>query len=213
MDSSLEALRSGGGGKIYATRIDACGNTVWSKKYERNNYLEFKDLAIARTGEAYVYGSEYEGLQESIFILKLDENGDVIRAKLFYPESVDHFAYTIRVKENQVMLYGLLLDFNTKKQGFLASLDDNLNYKWDKIFAPFESIGDAIITSNNEFVCRSGQYHFKFDASGGLIWAKELLPNLGARTVQGPVEMNNGFLFESNQQGVKVFYINWIKNG
>ncbi len=206
VDSSLEALRSGGGGKIYATRIDICGNTVWSSIYEHNNYSEFKDLAISSSGEIYIYGSEYQGLQESIFIIKLNGSGNVILAKLFYPESVDHFAYTIGVKENQVMLYGLLLDFNTKKQGFLVSLDDNLNYKWGKIFAPFESIGDAIITKNNEFICRSGQYHFKFDANGNLIWAKELMPNLGARTIQGPVEMNNGFLFESNQQGQSFLY-------
>lgn len=130
VDSSLEALRSGGGGKIYATRIDVCGNTVWSNTYERSNYSEFKDLAISSSGEIYIYGSEYQGLQESIFVIKLNGSGNVIRAKLFYPESVDHFAYTIGVKENQVMLYGLLLDFNTKKQGFLVSLDDNLNYKW-----------------------------------------------------------------------------------
>lgn len=205
VDSSLEALRVGSGGKLFATRIDRCGNTVWSNTYERANYLEFKDVAISESGEVFIYGSEYANLQESIFIMKLGKDGEVLRANLFQPETVDHFAHTIHIKGGQVLIYGFGLDFNTLRRGYVVLLDENLNYQWGKTFEPFAAIGDAILVDDG-IIMRSGQAHIKLNASGDIIWASELDATNGARTIQGPIAVNGGYIFEARQNDQSFLY-------
>ncbi len=205
VDSSLEALRIGNGGKIFATRIDRCGNTIWSKTYERESYLEFKDIAINEAGEVFIYGSEYTNLQEFIFIVKLDEDGQLLKANLLLPQTVDHFAHTIHLKENNVLLYGFGLDFNTLRQGYIVLLDDKLNFLWGKTFEPFESTGDAIFVEDG-ILLRSGQYHIKLNLTGDIVWALELDASDGIRTIQGPVEVSGGYIFEAKQSEFSFLY-------
>ncbi|MEL6944610.1 MAG: hypothetical protein AAFO82_18275, partial [Bacteroidota bacterium] len=151
-DSFLEAQRTGEDGKIFLTRVDQCGIIQWSYEYEWEDYMEVKDLQINNTGDAFVYGSAYRGLDERIFLLKVNQEGEVQRFHLFQPETVDHFTYNIDLKNGILMTYGLLLDFGTKKQGFIAVFDEELNFKWSKKFAPFDSNGNAVITGGNEFI-------------------------------------------------------------
>lgn len=206
-NSSIEAVRTGKGGEIYLTRMDPCGTVVWSKTFRREEeYLELKDLLISDTEEVYAYGSAYIGLDELIFFLKLDDRGNILQFRLYEPETVDHFSYNIDLKGDRLMAYGLILDFSTKKFGFVAVFDEGLNFKWGKKFTPFSSSGDARITVDNGFICRSDQYLYKLDAQGELEWATELEPTVSNSPVSGPIEVPDGYILGASGDGLSFFY-------
>lgn len=206
-DSSIEAVRTGMGGEIYLTRMDACGQVIWTRAYRREEeYLELKDIKINEADEIFAYGSAYLGLDELIFLLKLDKGGNSKQFKLYQPETVDHFSYNIDLKDGKLMAYGLILDFGTKKFGFVAIFDEALNFRWGKKFSPFSSSGEARITADNGFICRSGQYLFKLDPDGELEWATELAPNIHNSPVAGPVEVADGYVLQATGDGLAFFY-------
>lgn len=206
-DSSVEAVRTGSGGEIYLTRMDACGEVLWSRSYRsEEEYIELKDLIISETNEIFVYGSAYIGLDELIFFLKLDGMGNVQAFRFFQPETVDHFTYNIDLQDGRLLAYGLILDFSTKKFGFVALFDDNLNFMWGKKFTPFASSGGARITQDEGFICRSGTYLFKLDRVGELEWATELSPNDQNSPVSGPIEVSDGYILQATGNDFSFFY-------
>lgn len=212
-DSSLEAQVSGRNGKIYITRMDNCGQVIWSNSYGRTEeYLEFEDFLINAREEIFLYGSAFIGADELIFLLKLDGQGQVRRFLFLEPETVDHFAFSLDMKDGRLMAYGLLKGWVTPRQGFLAVFDDRLNFQWGKKFTPFDSNGEAVFSRDGGFICRSGPYLFKFDREGVPEWAKRLQTEAVWRHAAGPVETpggyvlgvhknNHSFLYHINQNG------------
>ena len=208
-DSSLDSQNSLENRGVFLTRIDPCGNAVWAKSYGwKENYMEFKDLAIDEAGNVFVYGSAYEGFDELVFLIKLDGNGLATRFKLLRTGTVDHFTYAIELKNNRLMAYGLLLDWDSQKQGFIAMFDtDLLNFQWGLRFAPFESIGDARITADGGFICRSGPYLMRLNGQGALQWAIAPPPDLKFYPVAGPFEAPGGYIMEYYREGFAFFYL------
>lgn len=204
--SSLEALNTGDNGKIFITKLDNCGQLLWSYSYETEGYyIEFKDIVIGQEGQIFVFGSAYEAFDERVFILKVNEQGTVKRFKLFNTGTVDHFTYNIAVKGNQLLAYGLLLDWNIQKQGFIALFDDELNYQWGKRFTPFVTGGEAIFAPDGGFLCRSGKYLYKLDQAGGLQWASINTSEVPS-PVAGPIAVDDGYIFEGIQDKQAFFY-------
>ncbi|MCB0669058.1 MAG: gliding motility-associated C-terminal domain-containing protein [Saprospiraceae bacterium] len=206
-DSSDDGIFTISNGKVFLTRIDKCGNVVWSNSYERSTeYLEFKDVVIGKNEVIFAYGSAYRGGQEMLFLLKVDQDGNLLNFKLIQTGTIDHFSYSMDIKDGVIMLYGLLLDFETQKEGFISIFDEGLQHKWGKHFAPFESEGDALIDSQGRFICRSGPFHYAFDPEGKLVWAKEVLLDNSALPVSGPCEVSGGFIFEAYRDQQIFFY-------
>ncbi len=207
-DSSLEPLSLGANGKIVLTRLDECGNLVWSNGYIYSDaYIEFKDFKISDQDEIFVYGSYYKGLEERIFLAKFDGgSGANLGIRILHPGTVDHFSYTIDIRDNQIMLNGLRFDFNTQKLGFVAVFNNNLTFLWGKTFSPFESIGAGIISEDGGFMCRSGAYLIKLNSEGDQEWATELNVGADLGPNNGPVEVTDGYIFESNRNDLSFFY-------
>lgn len=207
-DSTLDGQNSTENRGIFITRIDPCGNVVWAKSYGwKENYMEFKDLLISQHDEVFLYGSAYEGFNELIFLLKIDDKGQVKRFGLFRSGTVDHFTYSIDLRNNRLMAYGLLLDWDSQKQGFVALFDtESLDYQWGVLFEPFESIGDAKITADGGFICRSGPYLVKLNQQGGLHWAIAPESGLNFYPSAGPFEVPGGYILEYYQDQAAFFY-------
>ncbi len=199
-DSSDEGATQPVNGKIYLIRLDHCGDVIWSYSYERTTeYLEFRDLAVDGENNVYVYGSAYRGGQEMLFLMKVNPSGELSKFKLIETGTVDHFSYSLDLRDGVLMLYGLLLHFDTQKLGFISVFDQNLNFQWARRFSPFESEGDAIIDKNGNFICRSGPFHYGLDQDGNTKWLIELDVSGGVHSIGGPLEIDGGYLF----QGVK----------
>ncbi|AEE53081.1 T9SS C-terminal target domain-containing protein [Haliscomenobacter hydrossis] len=191
-------------GGLNIVRLDQCGNTIWTKNFQwKENFITFKDFSINTDNEIYVYGTAYEGMSEYIYLLKLDPKGKILAFKVFHFGTVDNFTYNIRILPNGgLMAYGLLLDYNTSKRGFLTVFDEKLNHRWGKVFAPFESSGEAIVTADQGYLCRSSLYTFKFSAAGDLQWSSILesgATNSEYFPVAGPIAVAGGYVFEAIQ--------------
>ncbi len=196
-DTAQDNPAAGEDGGVIMTRLDACGNVLWANRYAwGNNYLEFKDFTCNDQGEIFIYGSAYQLPEELIFILKVDRFGAVQQFRLFETGTIDHFTYSINWDNGRLMMYGLLLGWQSQKEGFLVVLDEGLQISWGTKFNPFASFGAAIITRDQGFLCRSGAYLVKLTAQGDLQWATTLETGLGTYPVAGPVETDNGYIFE-----------------
>lgn len=206
-DSPLEPLTPGKNISVFLLRLDPCGDTVWTKKYELGKYyLELNDIKITGPGDIYLYGSAYANSQELIFLTKLTGDGEVLRFRLFNPIYVDHFTFSIDLKNDVLLAYGLLLHWGVPKRGFVVILNRDLNFQWGKSFTPFESEGKAIITRDDGFLCRSGPYLYKLNKLGALQWATTLQTEPGVYALAGPVETDNGYVMEASGPGFGFFY-------
>ena len=185
-------------GRIVLTRINSCGEIIWSYQYERpGEYLEFKDFKLDEEDNIYAYGSAFIGFDERIFLMKVDPSGGLLRFHLFQTETVDRFSFSLDLFENRLVIYGQLLGFQTQKQGFIALFDQGLQFRWGKRFTPFESYGNGLFTSDGGFIGWSGPYFYRFDQDGQLLWGQKVLSELGSPLpIAGPIAIEGGFVFQ-----------------
>lgn len=206
-DSPLVPLSPDKNISVFLMRLDPCGDTLWATKYELGKYyLELKDVKISDAGIIFIYGSAYGNSQELIFVAKLNEKGEVLRFRLYNPITVDHSAFSIDLKQDRIMLYGLLLHRSVPKRGFVAVLNEDLALQWVRSFTPFESAGKGIITRDNGFLCRSGPYLVKLDENGERQWATILQTDPGVYPLSGPVEAADGYVLEASGHDFGFFY-------
>ncbi len=181
---------------LFFTRLDPCGRTVWANHYDwQGNFMEFRDVKINTAGEVFVLGSAYQGLDEFMFLIKLNGKGEVLRWRMFRGQTVDHFTYSIDLRDGNILVNGLLHDWIVRKRGFVAIFDDQLNYRRGAGFQPSESVGAAIFTQTGDWLCRAGPYLTKLDAQGRLLWAKTVSASSGPYPAAGPLEISGGYLF------------------
>lgn len=195
-------------GEIYLSRFYKCGDLDWSQGYRiEGSFAEFRDFITTSNGDLIVFGSYFVGNLELIFVQKINPvNGKQISFTTFDPIYQDHFTYSIDIRNGEIMLFGLLLDFNIERRGFLAVLDENLGIKWTKQFKPFEKEGQAIIVDGG-FSARSEKYHITFDHLGEIIWVKALeADNDEVLPIGGPLEVENGYVYEATVNGQNFFY-------
>ncbi len=209
--SPLRGKTASQNGGVNILRLDPCGKVLWTRNFQwKANYLVFKDFAIGPNDEVYVFGSAYEGTNEYIFLLKLSPKGKELALQIIHMGTADNFTYTLKVLPGGgLFAYGLLLDFNTPKRGFIAVFDNKLAYQWGKVFAPFESNGEATIAEDGGFLCRSGVYLFKFKSNGDLEWANSIQAGGTGEEffpVAGPIPVRNGYLFEALHENTAFFY-------
>lgn len=205
-DASLDGLTSQLNRGIFVMRIDPCGEVVWAHTYNwGDHFLKFTDLAVDGDGNIFLYGSAYDGFTELIFLLKLNKNGELQKFGLVHSGTVDHFTLSLDVHNHRLMVFGLLLGWTSQKQGFVLVFDDELNYLWSRKFDPFESVGEAIFTNDNGFLCRSGPYVVKLDAAGNHLWSFHHSPEEG-QPIAGPFEVADGYILENHYNGTTLFY-------
>ena len=216
-DSDLSGL-SNGTGRIKLSRLDHCGRTLWTQSYFREDtYLELVDIEVNTKNEIFLFGSAFQGFAELLFLMKVGSDGNLLDFQIYQTETVDRFTYSIDLQDSRIMVYGLLLDFSTLKEGFVAIFNENLQFQWARKFSPFESNGEAIFTSDGGVMGWSNGYHFRLSSEGEMIWAGKLLDDDGNPIPRaGPVEVNGGYLFEAHKNGASVIYqvndqgdINW----
>jgi gliding motility-associated-like protein len=207
--SPLTGATSDQNGGLNLARLDPCGKLRWASNYQwKKNYMKFKDVKIDVKNDIYVYGSAYEGSDEFIFLLKLTEKGNVRAFRIYHGGAVDNFTYNIQIKNNQVLAYGLILDWNTPKRGFMALFDERLNLQAGRVFEPFESVGEAIFTEDGGYLGRSGFYLVKLNGQLNLQWSTEMQAQDGSGLypVAGPAAVPGGYILQASYDESAFFY-------
>lgn len=206
-DSSFEESTGDGTEPLFLSRIDPCGFVVWSYTYEKRGFfLLFNDLVIDDQDNIIVFGTASEGEGATLFLLQLNENGQTQQFKFFQSETPSHAAYSLDLKDNKILVFGSILRIGAPRTGFVAKFNTDLNIEWAKRINPFTFEGDAIFTSNNEIIGRSGAMHYKFDTNGELQWIKQFDFTLDPAPIGGPYPIAGGFLFEAFFENKAFFY-------
>ena len=207
--SSLESLRNGGkNASLFCQRLDYCGQVIWSYAYKiQDDHIILNDLALLNNDEIVLFGSIYEGLKESIFLFKINaQTGINDELKVFNPGTVDHFTYSMDIKDEKIIIYGLLLDFNTKKNGFIAQFNSRLNFIWANKLLPFELSGKAVISGSNAIFCYSGSTVFALNNKGLPHWTLEIKGEKTLKIIGGPYLVKDGIIFEAQADTLQFLF-------
>lgn len=197
--SALNTLRNGAiQPDIQVSRYDFCGKRLWSSVFPQDSgHFNLKSVEVLPGNRFILYGSYYIDLKELIFIGVGDaSSGKNLVLRFFDPGTVDHFTYNLVVRGNRILVYGLLLGFNTQKQGFLQMFDLNLNPVWGKTITPFESTGRVAFTREGDIVAWSGNRVFKLDGQGAILWYKHLSFPGNLSILAGPFLAGDQYFFE-----------------
>ena len=197
--SALNTLRNGAiQPDIQVSRYDFCGKRIWSSVFPQDSgHFNLKSVEVLPGNRFVLYGSYYIDLKELIFIGIGDvSSGKNLVLRFFDPGTVDHFTYNLVVRGNRIFVYGLLLGFNTQKQGFLQMFDLNLNPVWGKTITPFESTGRAVFTREGGIVAWSGNRVFRLDDQGNILWYKHLSSPGSLSILSGPFLVGDQYFFE-----------------
>lgn len=206
-DSSFEGSSGNGTESLFLTRMDQCGSIVWSFFYEKKGVqLEFRDLKVNERDEIFVFGIASDGSSAVLFLLKVNEDGEKEKFQFFQSDSPSHSAFSLDLRNNKLLVLGSILKIGSPRTGFIALFDTDLNFQWARRIAPFTYEGSAMIAAGNNLVGRSGAFHFQFDESGTLQWAKQFDFDLAPEPIAGPFKVQNGYLYEAIFQDQAFFY-------
>ena len=180
-------------------KLDANGNVVWQKTYNNGTGLGYgSDYAysIQQTSDSgYIVGGKTFTFATDSFeawVLKLNENGDIVWQKIYGGNGYDEEAYSIRQTDDDGdgqkddgyivagtggYLFGGLSDV------WLLKLDGNGNILWQKAYGGFENDGAYSIqqTLDRGYIVAgemrsleswADAWVLKLDESGNISWQK-----------------------------------------
>ena len=192
---------------LQLTRIDHCGDVVWSNLFEiKGVQLWFRDVIVNSTNEVFVLATYIEGLRESIFIMRLDESGIEQNAKAFGSEAVGASSFSISLHQDQLLISGRLLEIGAATTGYFAIFNSNLRFLWGKKIRPFTFEGKSDFTKDGEIIIRTEGLHFKFDRQGSLLWSQRFNFDLPHQPNGGPHLLEGGYLFQAHNPDESFFY-------
>ena len=120
---------------IYLLRLDALGDTIWSKAYSTEKGFGGMAMAPLRDGGFVVMDSEVEmGKGAFVHILRLDSQGDTLWTRKYYG---DHGAMAgnsvVELRDGDFMLTGMV--FTSPSEGaFLMCMSPDGRPRWIRIY-------------------------------------------------------------------------------
>lgn len=189
------------------TRMDACGNIVWSKAFSVTGMdLIFRDFLITESDQIFIVGITLVGLREAVFLMEVSSTGFEQRFNTFESPAAGTTTFSIDLQDDKILISGRILFINQATTGFLAVFDTQLNLLWAKRINPFTFEGASIFTQNGDLLIRSESLLFNFDAEGNLQWATRFNQALDPVPIAGPMEIQDGFLFQAAYKEETFFY-------
>jgi len=179
-----------GSGDFWVLKLDGSGNVQWQKTYGGTGYDYARSIQQTTDGGYIVAGVtySYSGGYQDVWVLKLDQDGNVIWQKTYGGGYTD-IAFSIR----QTSYGGYILVGYTTSAGagktdiWVLRIDQNGNVLWQKTYGgsdnDFNFITNSIQqTSDGGYIVTGRTYSFgagnsdvwilKLDGSGNVQWQK-----------------------------------------
>ncbi len=125
-----------GSADVWVLRLDENGNVKWQKTYGGKYNDWAKAVAVAENGDVIVAGyTSSFGDSGDVWVLRLDENGNVKWQKTYGGKSLDE-AYAVAIAPNgDVIVAGYTESFGAGGYDFwVLRLDGDGNVKWQKTY-------------------------------------------------------------------------------
>ena len=171
---------------IYALKIDTNGELIWEKsiggdlREKPANIIETNNGNYCIAGYTESYGAG--GLD--IYLVWLNQNGDVIREKSHGETDMDGSSQLIELENNNLMLFGYTKNYGaTSRDYLLQKMDANGELIWRKRYGGdgYEESQGFVRTAEGDFVLNGHSsstdpnhnlFVVKVDADGNELWNK-----------------------------------------
>ncbi|MBN1983827.1 MAG: hypothetical protein JW795_19990, partial [Chitinivibrionales bacterium] len=171
-----------GGPDAYVIKINAIGDTLWSRTFGGSNYDEAYDIIqTADSGFVFCGYSESYGIGgKALYLVRLNSHGQKMWSK-DYGGCADDIGRSIRTVSNEgFIITGNTSSFGSQKQVYLVRIDTNGDTLWTRHYGgknDDEGFG-VVHTPDNGFVVAgytqsfdsSDVYLIKTSSSGDTMW-------------------------------------------
>jgi hypothetical protein len=148
----------GDNGDMYVVRTDKNGDILWTRTYGGPSYdtgrtiveCEEGGFLVVGTTESFGYGGS------DVYVVKLDDNGDVAWAKTYGGTGTDKGNFLIQADDGGYAIGGSTYSFGAgTKDGYLLKIDQQVNLLWSKTYGGEKSdfISSVHQTDDGGFMC------------------------------------------------------------
>lgn len=140
---SGHTMDSGDDPNFSIVRIDSLGSIVWQKQYASDNLKTYDTLPIIRNTPdgGFIVGGNIHAYGDSVWIIKLDSNGNIEWQKIYYDitygcweEYIQDIKYT---SDGNYIFTGRIGDyFGRKTKIWIVKIDSEGSILWDKAYTP-----------------------------------------------------------------------------
>ncbi|WP_052291833.1 PEGA domain-containing protein [Thermococcus gammatolerans] len=144
---------------VWILRLDENGNVKWQKTYGGNSYDKATAVAVVENEDIIVAGyygaTDFQGAGADVWILRLDENGNV-KWQTTYGGHYRDNAYAIAVTPNEdLIVAGCTESFGTGNyDAWILRLDSKGNVKWQKTYggSDDDSAHRVVVAPNGDII-------------------------------------------------------------
>ncbi|WP_048149655.1 protein kinase [Thermococcus sp. AM4] len=173
-------------GDGFVARLDKDGNVKWFKTYGGDKNDWFNDVKIAPNGDIIVTGyTESFGAAGSVWVLRLDNNGNVKWQKTYGRGYTDHAEAVAIAPNGDIIVAGYTDHFGAGGwDAWILRLDSNGNVKWQKTYggSDYDEAYAVAIAPNGDIIVAgwtksfgAGEYDvwvLRLDNNGNVKWQK-----------------------------------------
>ena len=186
-------------------KFDKCGNSLWNKKFDFPDFLPSwlqNNMIITKSGGYAFLTRETTEATISSRVTMLDALGNVIWSNVYTNSSFSISSYSLMEDS-----FGHLFIFgNTDPLGggtsynLLIKLKANGAQLWSKAYNHGGIWGQAIVTTDNGVLMRTGSRLIKLNNLGNVQWTSQNWI-AGSSYYFAPVEVSDGYIFTRTTNG------------
>ncbi len=179
---------SGSGGyDILVLKINSSGNILWAKTFGGSGDEEANSMCKTSDGGYLVagYTNSFGSGSSDIFVLKLDDSGNIVWAKAYGGSDIDVAKVIFETSDGKYIVAGNTTSFGEGSFDFLVlKLDTDGTVLWSKTYgqSDYEDLSSMVKLSGDGYVMLGYQLSFssndgnivvvKLDSDGDILWSK-----------------------------------------
>ncbi|UPT68398.1 MAG: hypothetical protein M0D57_07130 [Sphingobacteriales bacterium JAD_PAG50586_3] len=181
------STRSFGSGQsdAFAIRLNANGDTLWTKLYGSTRNDVFNSVVVVPSGGFVMvgYASQPNGYND-IYIVKTDANGNIIWQKAFGTLAISDYASVVKTTPDGGFIVGGTSYINSYTSYVVIKLSSTGSVEWSSSYigpnTSGNSLSDLIVENDGSIVAvgnysdidETGIINFKLDSDGAIVWKR-----------------------------------------
>lgn len=218
-----------GGTDMFLTRLDAAGNSIWTKAVGTAADDTCSSIAITADSSIIACGNTYGGGlgNSDLYVVKLDLNGQLLWSKVFGQLNYDKTVKVLPTDDSGFIMCGYIdlppvqmpvISSGTRANSFLMKFDAAGNVQWTRYYGTLSchyTVYDMIEQANGDYLllmtgsCQSNPPYYnsvsmimRVNPLGQVIWHKRDFPTGYAYSYAMLPESDNGTLFAYSGGGI-----------